>query len=130
MRCARIKDGLVVNVELGDPADDPALVATDTAQIGDAYADGTFTPAPPATQTNQTTGLDFLTFMALFSDAEQTAISGSNDAHVRRFLLMATGAEQIDLTDARVIGGVNYLANLKLIDPGRVAVILAGSPPT
>ena len=48
---------------------------------------------------------------------------------MRLFLLMATGAPQIDLADARVIGGVNYLAASGMIAPARVATILSGAPP-
>ncbi len=51
MRHAQIENGVVINVILvNDPADVPGLflVASETAAIGDLYANGAFTPAPPA----------------------------------------------------------------------------------
>jgi hypothetical protein len=50
MRHAQIENGVVVNVILvNDPADLPGfvLVASETAGIGDTYADGVFTAPPP-----------------------------------------------------------------------------------
>ncbi len=83
------------------------------------------------------TNLTFLQFMALFTAAEKTAIVNSADPQVKLFLLMATGAGAISLTNAETVSGVNYLAATStstppgpgLIAASRVAQILAGGPP-
>ena len=133
-RCAQILNGVVFNVILADPmtfhpGDGSLIVASDTAQIGWTYAGSVFTPVAPPAPPPQTTGLNFLQFMALFTPVEQASIAGSSDPQVKLFNLMATGAPQIDLTDARVAGGVNYLAMIGLITPARATTILAGIPP-
>lgn len=130
-RCAQILNGVVVNTIIADPpfdlGDGSQVVQSDTAQIGDTYANGVFTHVV-APVVFQTTGLTFLQFMNLFAPAEQAAIVNSTDTQVRLFNLMAAGAGSIDLTSAEVIGGVNYLASLSLIAASRVAIILAGKP--
>lgn len=82
--------------------------------------------------------LTFLQFMALFTAAEQAAIVNSADTQTRLFLLMATGAGEIVLSNPELIAGVNYLAATSsstppgpgLIALARVAQILANTPPT
>jgi len=73
--------------------------------------------------------LNFLQFMALFTSAEQTAIVGSSDAQVKLFLLMASGAGTISLSDSEVATGVNYLESIGLIAPSRPAQVLANQAP-
>lgn len=73
--------------------------------------------------------LTFLQFMALFASAEQVAIVNSSDPQVRLFLLMASGAGQIELAVPEVASDVNYLASAGLIASGRPAQILANQPP-
>lgn len=81
-------------------------------------------PAPPLT-------LSFLQFMALFTPTEQAAIANSTDTQTRLFLLMATGTGTIDMTNAELIAGVNYLASgPSLIAAGRPAQILANQTPS
>lgn len=133
-RCAQVLNGTVVNIVLADPAtfapgDGSQIVASDTAQIGDTYAGGVFTHHAAAV-VYQTSGLSFLQFLALFTPAEQLAVAGSSDPRVGLFMDEATGATAIDLTDARVIAGVNFLASLNLIAASRVATILSGAAPT
>jgi len=106
-------------------------------QDGDVYrvwvADGSPTPAayvaPPAPPTT----LTFLQFMALFTSAEQDAIIDSTDTQVRLFVLMATGAGTITLSDPEVIAGMGYLASPSpgpgLITAARAAQILANIAP-
>ena len=132
-RCAQILGGVVVNVILADPStfspgDGSLIVASATAQVGWTFADGAFTP-DVAPVVHQTTGLSFLQFMALFTSAEQAAIVGSTDTQVKLFLLMATGAGALDLTNPEVVGGVDYLASINLIAAARAAAILSGAPP-
>ncbi|MCJ2085493.1 hypothetical protein MKK88_05725 [Methylobacterium sp. E-005] len=70
--------------------------------------------------------LDFLTFMTLFTTAEQTAIVNSADPRVRLFSLMAAGAQYVDLTDPRVVSGTQLLESLGLVVKGRATQVLAG----
>lgn len=83
------------------------------------------------------TWLSFPQFMALFTAAEQAAIVSATDTQTRLFLLMATGAGALQLTNPEVVAGVNYLATTSastppgpgLIASSRVAQILAGQAP-
>lgn len=49
VRCALIQSGIVINVIMADPdmyqPDGYEVVASDAANIGDAFADGVFVPA-------------------------------------------------------------------------------------
>jgi hypothetical protein len=133
MRCAQVLNGVVVNVIEADPAsfapgDGSLIVASDTAQIGDSYANGAFTPATPS-PTYQTAGLSFLQFMALFTPAEQEAIVSASDPQVKVFVLMAAGAGALDLGNSEVAGGVAYLQQAGLLQPARAARVLTGAPP-
>lgn len=51
MRCLQIRDGIIVNAILADhtfdPGDGSQIVPSEAGQIGDSYADGAITPAPP-----------------------------------------------------------------------------------
>lgn len=86
-------------------------------QIVPAY---TAAPAPQ---------LSFLDFMGLFTATEAAAIAGSNDAQVRLFLAQATGAQYIDLGDARLAGGLDYLTALGILTSGRKGEILINQAP-
>lgn len=84
-------------------------------------------PAPvPQTYT-------FLQFMALYTEAEQDAIFASNDTKTKMFVTMAAGSGGLQLTNAEVIAGIDYLASAApgpaLITADRAAQILAGSAP-
>jgi hypothetical protein len=87
-------------------------------------------PEPPIT-------LTFLQFMALFTAAEQAAIAASADTQTRLFLIMAAGSGGLQLTNAQVVAGVNYLATPAtanppgpgLIAPSRAAQILSNQAP-
>src|SRR5208337_333834 len=59
--------------------------------------------------------LNFLQFIALFTQAEQAAIVASTDVQVRLFLLMAAGASEVILSDPKTEAGVNYLVSLGLL---------------
>jgi hypothetical protein len=133
MRCAQVLNGVVVNVIEADPAsfapgDGSVIVGSDTAQCGDAYANGVFTPAPAAAPP-PINGLSLLQFMALFTPAEQAAIASASDPQTRVFTLMASGAQTLDLDDGELIAGVQHLVSVGLLAPGRAAAILAGAAP-
>lgn len=78
----------------------------------------TFSPAPP-----KPTILDPWMFVQRFTPQEYSAVAGSTDPIVRQFLLMVTVAKQIDVGDATVQGGIQYLATTGLITSARAAVI-------
>lgn len=65
-------------------------------------------------------------FIQSFTATEAAAIKASADANVQRFMLMLTVTQQVDLNNAVVQGGIQYLAAVGLIAPERVAQILAG----
>ena len=91
------------------------------------------TPDPYVAPAAPSPMLTFLQFMALFTQAEQDAIVNSADTQTKLFMLMATGSGGLQLSNAEVITGVNYLAatpSPALIAPARVAQILAGTSPS
>jgi hypothetical protein len=81
-------------------------------------------PAPPPAQSKV---YDFLTFMALFTTAEQDAIVNSTDTHVKIFLLMVAGAKSITFSDPLIKQGLDYLASVKLLTADRENAILNAS---
>ena len=114
----------------------PAPRNADFAQYLAWLAAGNTPTAPPA-EPAPTVLLTFLQFMALFTPAEQAAIVSSTDTQTKLFLLMATGAGALDLSNAEVIAGIGYLAATAsstppgpgLIAAARAAQILANQPP-
>jgi hypothetical protein len=131
---AQIENGVVVNMILWDGVspcgnqDAFVLASTLPAGVGIGWSDLTgswVAPAPPPPPTVVT----FLQFMALFTSAEQEAIIGSTDINVRVFVVMASGANFLDLTLAEVVNGVEYLASVNLIAATRVAAILSNTAP-
>ncbi len=83
-------------------------------------------PTPPAVVPSFT----FLQFMALFAASEQAAIVASSDTQIKLFTLMAAGAGSLQLNNAEVIAGVNYLATAGVITSARATAILAGQAPS
>jgi len=71
----------------------------------------------------------FLEFLGLLTPAEQAALVSSNDTQVKIFVITATGAVQIQLTDPRVIAGVYYCQGQGIFTGDRSAQILAGQAP-
>lgn len=71
----------------------------------------------------------FLQFMGLFTADEQTALVDSSDPQIRLYLIMAAGAQGIQLDNAEVVAGVDYAASIGLISTARAAQILAGAAP-
>ena len=56
-------------------------------------------------------------------------VAGSADPQVKLFTTEAAGAPQIDLSDPRVVAGLNYCASLGLLTTARVATVLTGAAP-
>lgn len=71
------------------------------------------------------TQLTKLAFQRRFTLAERIAVRGSNDPIVVDYRELSTLAEGIDLSDADVIAGINYLELIGLLNAGRAAEILA-----
>jgi hypothetical protein len=65
-------------------------------------------------------------FVNCFTGAETVAIQASTDPLVKRFLLMLSVAQQVNLNDPTVQNGVGYLGSIGLIAKDRVPQILAG----
>jgi len=107
-----------------DP-DDPAM---GTLTVPDEYeavvlaADPDASPQPPRRFT-------FLEFMDLLTPAEQVAIVESSNINVKIFLLMATGAQYINLDDSRTVAAIEALVPLGLITEERAAAVLTGVAP-
>ena len=119
----------IVGVSIGDPGDkttwriDFDAEATDAQKAAAQAVVLAYVESPPAPQ------FDFLGFVALFTADERAAIFGSDDPDVKQFTFMAAGSPILHLDDARVIGGVGYLASMGLVASGRIAAILAGTAP-
>ncbi|HEY1944128.1 MAG TPA: hypothetical protein VGH40_18600 [Roseiarcus sp.] len=92
--------------------------------IGWAQGAGGAWIAPPASPAPAL--LTFLQFMALFTPTEQAAIVTSSDTQVKLFVIMASGAGTLDLTNAEVIAGVDYLASSGVITAAEATRILSG----
>lgn len=78
---------------------------------------------------NVSQSLDFLQFYDLFTSSEQLAIAGSSDAGVKLWIMRATGAPHIELTNATVQEGIAYLVSKELLTSERAAAILNNEPP-
>lgn len=87
--------------------------------------------APAAPVPVRRTRFSFLEFMDLFTDAEQLAIAGAamTDVATKLWYDRAVGAQFIDLTDARLTGGLQAMVTAGLLTSGRRDRVLAGLPP-
>jgi hypothetical protein len=126
MRAAFIKDGQVANIVVyADgaplPAGYVALAPGQAVNTGDGYAGGVFTPAVVATPRV----ISSLAFMRRLTSAEIAAIEAHPVPDVRRLLVEATAAVEIDLADPVTIGGVQTLEALGVITSGRAAQVLS-----
>lgn len=70
-----------------------------------------------------------LEFMDLFTEEEQNDLLASALPPVRRFMWMASGAQFIDLDDARTSAGIAALATLGLLTNERRDAVLSGNLP-
>lgn len=87
--------------------------------------------AASAPVTAPVTDIPALDFMLLFSIDEHAAIRTSQDPKVQVFYNMVTDARRqvIALGHPMVTIGVDYLAQIGLIAPGRATQVLAGQAP-
>lgn len=117
----------IVGVTVGDPSNRATWViefdqsgTTAEQQAAQNVLASFIEPSPPITS---------FQFMGLFTAAEQLALANSTDTQAKLFVMLATGAGTIDLTNAQVVQGVNYVASIGLITTERAAQVLAGQPP-
>lgn len=73
--------------------------------------------------------------MALFTPTEQLSIVNSADPQTHFFVLSAAGSGGLQLSNAEVVQGVNYIATAAPNGPGlitaaRAAQVLAGALPS
>jgi hypothetical protein len=88
------------------------------------------TPNPYVPPPEPTPNLTFLQFMALFTASEQAAIVNSADLQIKLFTLMAAGAGSIQLNNAEVTTGVNYLVTAGILTSDREKAVLSNTPPS
>jgi len=96
---------------------------------GWSYAAGVWTaPVPVAPLPPRLTSLEF---MALLTDAEQTAIAtaAQTNASVLVWLLRISGATYVDLGDPQTAAGVQAMVAAGLLSATRVTAILANEAP-
>ena len=126
-KLARIKNGTVDNVIVGDPADFPDLTdvtGTSTAPGHIDNGDGTF--SPPASQPPSWSSLDFL---RRFTQPERVTVrtAAKQDAVIEDFLALVNKADTVHSDDADVIAGMQYLVDQGHITATRRDEILGGS---
>ncbi|MGD0639860.1 MAG: hypothetical protein ABSC22_03845 [Roseiarcus sp.] len=83
---------------------------------------------PPAASP-QLAGLTLLQFMALFTEGERAAIVASSDPQAKLFVVTASGAGTIDLTNSEVIPGVECLASAGLLAAAEATRVLTEQSP-
>lgn len=88
-----------------------------------AIADALTPPSPPERRVTPRE------FFDLFTLAEQLEIFGSEIAGVKMLTARAAAATFVDLDNAEVAYGVNYLETAGLIGEGRAAQVIAGETP-
>ena len=142
MRYAIIESGIVINVIEADPEHLPSLpgqqlLASETAGVGWAYADGAFTPPvtqPPAALDTRITRL---AFRNRFTTAEKVALElaaldnpstpmaqRQQSAALRAHLKDLDAASWVDLTRPETGAALQMLEASGLIGEGRAAAIL------
>lgn len=123
--------GVVQNVILCAPDFAPpaglSLVQSDTAGIGQTYANGVFTaPAPSRGQPGMPTPREW--FEALPPADQATVVKAAMaDAtgQTMLWLMKATGSSHIDVTAAETIAGVTALQNAGVISAADAQILLA-----
>ena len=142
MRYAIIESGIVINVIEADPEHLPSLpgqqlLASETAGVGWAYADGAFTPPvtqPPAALDTRITRL---AFRNRFTQAEKVALElaaldnpsapmaqRQQSAALRAHLKDLDAASWVDLTRPETVAALQMLEASGFIGEGRAAAIL------
>jgi len=103
-------------------------VDSDPAQyLGMVYENGEFSPGPGPEPRTVLTRLEFI---SRFSDAELAAIytAAKKEIALEIYLDKLRAAQDVTITDARTVAGIEALAAAGLIESGRVAAILQPEP--
>jgi hypothetical protein len=95
--------------------------------LGMVYENGEFLPGPGPEPRTVLTRLEFI---SRFSDAELAAIytAAKKEIALEIYLDKLRAAQDVTITDARTVAGVEALAAAGLIKSGRVAAILQPDP--
>jgi hypothetical protein len=113
---------------------EPALIPADPGnrdwQIYQVWLSEGNIPDPADTPLPIPQTYTFLQFLSLFTPTEQAALVNSTDPQVKLFNLMAAGAGGMQLNNAEVVQGVNYVASVGIIANTRITAILAGQAPS
>jgi hypothetical protein len=140
MNYVRVENGVVVDllqsdepVVWGDDAYAALWTATpdrDDVQIGWVVDGQSFAPPPAVETVGMRPALSFLQFMDLFTEDEQLAIkrAAMADAALGLWYDRALGAQFIDLSDKRLIDGMQALVDGKMLTAIRRNRILKGLP--
>ena len=149
---ALIRDGLVEtvcvwdgNTETWSPPDGVLAIQTDSAGAGWTYADGVFSPPPPAETVRKREGLTANDFLDLFTTTEQATFEvslemvkaliskGGSPSGAQAGLLVVdrriSSTDAISLDDPRIASALDVLIAAGVIQAGRKADIIAGTPP-
>jgi hypothetical protein len=141
MNYVRVENGVVVDLLQSDEpvvwGDDAyAALWTEAAgqtdvQIGWVVQGQGYAAPPPIEMADVKPPLSFLQFMDLFTEDEQLAIAGAamTDAPTKLWYDRAVGAQFIDLSDERLIAGMQALVDGKMLTATRRNRILKGLPP-
>lgn len=111
-KLARIKNGVIQNVIVGEPSDFPNLTDVTGTPYGIGWTDngdGTFSPPPKPPKKWGST----LAFLREFTQSERVAIrkAAANDDAVDDFLFMVQQAQAVRADDADVTDGMQYLVD-------------------
>ena len=95
--------------------------------LGMIYQNGEFLPGPGPEPRTVLTRLEFI---SRFSDAELAAIytAAKKEIALEIYLDKLRAAQDVTITDARTVAGIEALAAAGLIESGRVAAILQPEP--
>ena len=128
-KLARVKNGVVENVIVGDPAEFSDLVdiTNSSPQPGPNWLyDGSVFSEPPEVQPDLGTIITRFAFRQRFTFAERVAIrsAADSDTEVMVWLEDLQTASFIDLTRSEAIEGAQMLESKGLIDSGRADEVL------
>lgn len=123
-----LSNGSWDGIESTDDGHDPLTEGVRPVPVG-YPALYTWSPALPGFVPIGLGALSRLSYQRLFTQSERIAIRASFDPIVVDCRELAALAETIDLTDADVVAGTQYLEAIGLIGGGRADQILAGQMP-
>lgn len=126
-KLARISNGIVENVIVGEPSEFSDLVDVTDKKAGPGHidnGDGTFSPPEPPTPS-----WGSLEFLRRFTRDERIAVrtAAKNDPVVEDMLSLIDKSDSIKANDPDVVQGMQYLVDQGHITASRRNAILAAS---